>query len=230
MDKDKKNIGNLFDSIAGTYDRFNHLLSLNIDRKWRRRSVKRLNKAGKLLDVATGTADLAIEIIRQGKASSVIGMDISTGMMEIGHAKVEKAGMQDRISFLEGSALEMPFGEGEFDAVVCAYGVRNFSDLDKGLEEMYRVLSDGGQLMILEFSYPSNAFVRALYDFFFSNVMPLVGKALSKNAGAYTYFRDSVKGFIWGDEMAARITSAGFRNVSFKVMTFGITTVYFAEK
>ena len=230
MDKDKKNIGNLFDSIAGTYDRFNHLLSLNVDKQWRRRSVKRMRKAGKLLDVATGTADLAIEIIRQDKASSVTGMDISTGMMEIGRTKVGKAGMQDRISFLEGSALEMPFVEGEFDAVVCAYGVRNFSDLDKGLSEMYRVLNDGGQLMILEFSYPSNALVRAIYNLFFSNVMPLVGKALSKNAGAYTYFRDSVKGFIWGEEMASRIALSGFKNVRFKTMTFGITTVYFAEK
>lgn len=230
MDKDKKNIGKLFDSIAGTYDRFNHLLSLNVDKRWRRRAVKRLRKAGSLLDVATGTADLAMEIVRQDKAASVLGMDISTGMMEIGRTKVEKAGMQDRISFMEGSALEMPFVEGEFDAVVCAYGVRNFSDLDTGLSELHRVLADGGQLMILEFSYPSNAFVRALYDFFFSNVMPLVGKALSKNAGAYKYFRDSVKGFIWGEEMAGRITAAGFRNVRFKPMTFGITTVYFAEK
>ncbi|MDO5442893.1 MAG: bifunctional demethylmenaquinone methyltransferase/2-methoxy-6-polyprenyl-1,4-benzoquinol methylase UbiE [Bacteroidia bacterium] len=230
MDKDKKNIGKLFDSIAGTYDRFNHLLSFNIDKKWRRRSVKRLLNAGNVLDVATGTADLAMEIVRQGKAASVLGMDISTGMMDIGRAKVEKAGMQDRISFLEGSALEMPFPEGEFDAVVCAYGVRNFSDLDQGLSEMHRVLSGGGQLMILEFSYPSNAFVRSLYDFFFSNVMPLVGKALSKNGGAYKYFRDSVKGFIWGQEMADRISAAGFKKVSFKTMTFGITTVYFAEK
>lgn len=227
---EKKNVGKLFDSIAGTYDRFNHLLSLNTDRRWRRRSVKRLARAGSLLDVATGTADLAIEIVHQDKATAVTGMDISTGMMEIGKTKVCKAGMQDRISFLEGSALGMPFADGSFDAVTCAYGVRNFSDLDRGLKEMCRVLTDGGQLMILEFSYPSNAFVRALYDFFFTNIMPVVGRMLSRNAGAYTYFRDSVKGFIWGQEMADRIASAGFRNVTFRTMTFGITTVYYAEK
>ncbi len=227
---EKKNVGKLFDSIAGTYDRFNHLLSLNTDRRWRRRSVKRLARAGSLLDVATGTADLAIEIVHQDKAAAVTGMDISTGMMEIGKTKVCKAGMQDRISFLEGSALGMPFADDSFDAVTCAYGVRNFSDLDRGLKEMCRVLTDGGQLMILEFSYPSNAFVRALYDFFFTNIMPVVGRMLSRNAGAYTYFRDSVKGFIWGQEMADRIASAGFRNVTFRTMTFGITTVYYAEK
>lgn len=227
---EKKNIGKLFDSIAGTYDRFNHLLSLNTDRRWRRRTVKRLVRVDSLLDVATGTADLAMEIVRQDKASVVTGMDISTGMMEIGRAKVGKAGMQDRISFLEGSALEMPFADGAFPAVTCAYGVRNFSDLEKGLKEMYRVLCDGGQLMILEFSYPSNAFVRCLYDFFFSHIMPFVGKTLSRNAGAYTYFRDSVKGFIWGQEMADRIASAGFSEVTFRTMTFGITTVYYARK
>lgn len=227
---EKKNIGKLFDSIAGTYDRFNHLLSLNTDRRWRKKAVKRLVRVDSLLDVATGTADLAMEIVRQDKASVVTGMDISTGMMEIGRAKVGKAGMQDRISFLEGSALEMPFADGVFPAVTCAYGVRNFSDLDKGLKEMYRVLCDGGQLMILEFSYPSNAFVRCLYDFFFSHIMPFVGKTLSRNAGAYTYFRDSVKGFIWGQEMADRIASAGFSEVTFRTMTFGITTVYYARK
>lgn len=227
---EKKNVGKLFDSIAGTYDRFNHVLSLNTDKRWRRKAVKRLSPVGSLLDVATGTADLALEIVRQDKATSVTGMDISTGMMEIGKAKVEKAGQQGKITFLEGSALDMPFAEGTFAAVTCAYGVRNFSDLDKGLQEMHRVLCNGGQLMILEFSYPSNRFVRCLYDFFFTNIMPFVGKVLSKNAGAYTYFRDSVKGFIWGQEMADRIAAAGFRNVTFKTMTFGITTIYYAEK
>lgn len=227
---EKKNVGKLFDSIAGTYDRFNHLLSLNADKRWRKKAVKRMVRADNLLDVATGTADLAIELVRQDKAATVTGMDISTGMMEIGKTKVAKAGMQERISFLEGSALDMPFEDGSFSAMTCAYGVRNFSDLDKGLQEMCRVLNDGGQLMILEFSYPSNGFVRALYDFFFTNVMPAVGKLISKNAGAYTYFRDSVKGFIWGQEMADRIAAAGFSNVTFKTMTFGITTVYYAQK
>lgn len=227
---DKKNVGSLFDSIAGTYDRFNHLLSLNIDKRWRRKSVKRMATAGKVLDVAVGTGDLAMEMIRQDKACHVTGIDISTGMMEVGRTKAVKAGMQDRISFMEASAFEMPFEDGSFDAVTCAYGVRNFAHLDKGLAEMYRVLRDGGELMILEFSYPENRIIRALYDFFFSYIMPLVGKLISRNGSAYIYFRNSVKNFIWGRDMASRIELAGFRDVTFQTMTFGITTVYFAKK
>lgn len=227
---DKKNVGSLFDSIAGTYDRFNHLLSLNIDKRWRRKSVKRMATAGKVLDVAVGTGDLAMEMIRQDKACHVTGIDISTGMMEVGKTKALKAGMQDRISFMEASAFEMPFEDGSFDAVTCAYGVRNFAHLNKGLAEMYRVLRDGGELMILEFSYPENRIIRALYDFFFSNIMPLVGKLISRNGSAYIYFRNSVKNFIWGRDMASMIELTGFRDVTFQTMTFGITTVYFAKK
>lgn len=227
---DKKNVGSLFDSIAGTYDRFNHLLSLNIDKRWRRKSVKRMATAGKVLDVAVGTGDLAMEMIRQDKACHVTGIDISTGMMEVGKTKAVKAGMQDRISFMEASAFEMPFEDGSFDSVTCAYGVRNFAHLNKGLAEMYRVLREGGELMILEFSYPENRIIRALYDFFFSNIMPLVGKLISRNGSAYIYFRNSVKNFIWGRDMASMIELAGFREVTFQTMTFGITTVYFAKK
>lgn len=227
---EKKNIGQLFDRIAGTYDRFNHVLSLNIDKSWRRRAVRRLKGCGRALDVAIGTADLAMEIIRQGKASTVEGIDLSTEMMRLGAAKVARAGMSDRITFREGSALELPYADGSFEAVTCAYGVRNFSDLDKGLAEFHRVLAPGGQAVILEFSYPSNAFVRFFYDLFFSHVMPLVGRLISKDPSAYTYFRQSVKNFIWGGEMLSHITAAGFVNASYKTFTFGITTVYVAEK
>ena len=226
----KKNIGALFDSIASSYDSFNHLLSLNIDRRWRRKAVRMMKPSDELLDVAVGTGDLAMEIAMQDKAVHVTGIDISKGMMDIGRRKVEDAGLKGRISFQEESALDMTFPDESFDAVTCAYGVRNFSDLDKGLSEMYRVLKPGAEMMILEFSYPTNRIIRVLYDFFFSNLMPVVGKLLSKNKGAYTYFRDSVKGFIWGEEMADRISSAGFCNVRFKTFTFGITTVYLAEK
>lgn len=226
----KKDIGSLFDRIAGTYDRFNHLLSLNVDKSWRRRSVRALRTAGSVLDVAIGTGDLAIEMVRQGKAGNVTGMDLSTGMMKIGGEKVARKGLQDRISFEQGSALDMPYEDGMFDAVTCAYGLRNFSDPDKGLSEMFRVMRSGGQLMILEFSYPENRFVRGVYDFFFTNIMPLVGRVISKDPAAYIYFRESVKGFFWGDEMLSHIREAGFANAEFKTMTFGITTLYLAEK
>lgn len=227
---DKKQVGHLFDSIASTYDRFNHLLSLNIDKRWRRKAVRRLRPANQVLDVAVGTADLAIEIARRQKDSMVTGIDISTGMMEVGKSKVAKLGLADRISFVEASAFDMPFPDASFSAVTCAYGVRNFADLDQGFAEMYRVLRPGGQLLILEFSYPSNPFVRWIYDLFFTYLMPFVGRAVSRNKGAYLYFRNSVKEFIWGDAMASRIADAGFRNVTYTTMTLGITTIYLAEK
>lgn len=227
---EKKDIGKLFDGIAGTYDKFNHLLSLNVDKVWRRKAVQSLRRGDKVLDVATGTADLALEIIRQEKAGEVTGIDISTGMMEIGRKKVEKKGLSGRIVLGEGSALDIPFPDGFFDAVTCAYGVRNFSNPDKGLKEMYRVLRSGGQLAILEFSYPSGKVTGKMYDIFFTRLMPVVGKAISRDKKAYVYFRDSVKGFVWGEEMAARIGAAGFVDVRFRPMTFGISTLYTANK
>ena len=230
MNSEKKNIGQLFDRIAGTYDRFNHLLSLNIDRSWRRKAVRMMCPAARVLDVAIGTGDLAIELVRKGKAAAVTGLDLSAEMMKIGSAKVEKKGLSDKIDFQLGSALEMPYPEESFDAVTCAYGVRNFSDLDKGLSEMNRVMSKGGQLVILEFSYPENKVIRALYDFFFTRIMPVVGRIISKDPAAYTYFMHSVKEFIWGDEMLAHISAAGFSNARFKTLTFGISTIYIARK
>lgn len=227
---DKKHVGSLFDSIASTYDRFNHLLSLNIDKRWRRRAVRQLRPADHLLDVAVGTADLAIEVIRQNKASRVTGIDISTGMMDIGAQKISQAGMSQSITLLEASALEMPFADNTFSAVTCAYGVRNFSNLDQGLAEMFRVMKPGGQLLILEFSYPKNAIIRWCYNLFFTHLMPLVGKAVSRNSGAYLYFRQSVKNFIWGEAMAQRLAAAGFSQVSYRPMTLGITTLYMAQK
>lgn len=227
---DKKHVGSLFDSIASTYDRFNHLLSLNIDKRWRRRAVRQLRQADHLLDVAVGTADLAIEVIRQNKASRVTGIDISTGMMDIGAQKISQAGMSQSITLLEASALEMPFADNTFSAVTCAYGVRNFSNLDQGLAEMFRVMKPGGQLLILEFSYPQNVIIRWCYNLFFTHLMPLVGKAVSRNSGAYLYFRQSVKNFIWGEAMAQRLSAAGFAQVSYRPMTLGITTLYMAQK
>lgn len=227
---DKKHVGSLFDSIASTYDRFNHLLSLNIDKRWRRRAVRQLRPADHLLDVAVGTADLAIEVIRQNKACRVTGIDISTGMMDIGAQKISQAGMSQSITLLEASALEMPFADNTFSAVTCAYGVRNFSNLDQGLAEMFRVMKPGGQLLILEFSYPQNVIIRRCYNLFFTHLMPLVGKAVSRNSGAYLYFRQSVKNFIWGEAMAQRLAAAGFAQVSYRPMTLGITTLYMAQK
>ncbi len=228
--EEKKHIGQLFDNIAGTYDRFNHVLSLNIDKKWRRKAVRAMKAADEVLDVATGTADLSIELLRQGKAKHITGMDLSGEMMKIGSQKVSAAGLEDKVDFLLEDAQQMSFPDESFDALTCAYGVRNFSDLDKGLAEFHRVLRPGSELMILEFSYPDRKIVRFFYDFFFTHMMPTIGGAISKDKKAYIYFKDSVKNFIWGEEMTKHLEAAGFRDCTFRTMTFGITTVYYARK
>lgn len=223
---EKQNIGALFNRIAYSYDKLNHLLSFNIDKRWRRKTVKQLIPCQTLLDVAIGTADLAIEMVKQGKAQLVTGIDLSTEMMKIGAKKVEKAHLQEQISFTEGSALALPYPDGHFDAVTCAYGVRNFSDLNQGLREMRRVLKPGGQLLILEFSYPKNKIIVWFYDLYFSHFLPKIGKWLSHDKTAYDYLNRSVKNFIWGEEMAERLRAAGFYGVHYRNLSMGITTVY----
>lgn len=230
MSIEKGNIGALFNRIAGSYDKLNHLLSLGIDRRWRRRAVDNLKYSGKVLDVAIGTADLALEIMHKGKADMVTGIDLSDEMMRIGAEKVERLGYGGKIVFEKGNALDMSYPDASFDTVTCAFGVRNFSDLDKGLSEMYRVMKSGGQLCIIEFSYPENKLVAALYDFYFSRILPKIGGALSKDKQAYTYLKKSVKSFIWGEKMKARLQAAGFKYVGYRPMTFGIATLYMAGK
>lgn len=228
--QDKKNIGHLFDGIAGTYDMLNHLLSLNIDKSWRKKTVKMLTPCNLLLDVAIGTADLSLEIMKQKKAQEIQGLDVSKEMMRLGEEKVRKAGLEGKVKFELGSALEMPYADNSYDAVTCAYGVRNFPDADKGLEEFFRVMKPGGQLAILEFSYPTNPVIRWAYDLFFSHVLPLIGRMVSKDKGAYAYLNESVKNFMWGEEMCEHIKAAGFKDVKFRTLTFGITTIYTGKK
>lgn len=227
---EKANIGKLFDRIASTYDRFNHVTSMGIDIWWRKKAISHLRPVSSMLDVAIGTADLAMTAIRKQKAQHVTGLDLSAEMMAIGQRKVDRAGMSQQIIFQQGSALDMPYTDGQFEAVTCAYGVRNFSDLDKGLSEMFRVLTPGGQLVILEFSYPTNPVIRWCYDLYFSHIMPMLGRLISHDGSAFSYFLNSVKTFIWGDEMLSRLKAAGFAEARFHTLTFGITTIYVATK
>lgn len=227
---EKANIGKLFDGIAKTYDKFNHVTSMGIDIWWRKVAIRGMKPVGHMLDVAIGTADVAILAVRKQRAQHVTGIDLSQEMMNIGAEKVRRAGLTGKIDFDHGSALEMPYADSEFEAVTCAYGIRNFSDLDRGLREMHRVMKPGGQLVILEFSYPQNPVIRWCYDLYFSHIMPLLGRLISHDGAAYTYFLRSVKQFIWGDEMLAHLRQAGFREARFRTMTFGITTLYTATK
>lgn len=219
-----------FDRIAKRYDRFNHLSSAGIDHLWRRQAVRKMPVCKKVLDVAVGTGDLAIEIVKRGKAEEVIGLDLSTEMMRVGAEKARRKGLEERISFIEGSALKMPFPDNSFDAVTCAYGIRNFSQLAKGLQEFQRVLKPGGQLIILEFSYPQNRFVAWCYDIYFKYFMTFLGRMMTQDKAAFRYFYASVKGFIWGEEMTQQLKLAGFTNPCYQTQTFGISTLYTANK
>lgn len=233
--EEKQHIGQLFDRIAGTYDGLNHGLSMNIDKRWRKKAVARMATVEHVLDVAIGTADLTIEMLKRGKAQCVTGLDLSKEMMAVGRLKVERLTvngerLKDRVAFVYGNAQEMPFADASFDAVTCAYGCRNFSDLDAGLKEMYRVLKPGGQVTILEFSYPKNRLVRAVYDLYFSKILPWIGRIVSKDKTAYTYLNKSVKGFCWGEAFVQHLRDAGFKEENFETLSLGITTIYIAKK
>ena len=226
--EEKQQIGQLFDRIAGTYDGLNHGLSLNIDRRWRRKTVNIMPPARHVLDVAIGTADLASEMVRRGKAEQVTGLDLSDKMMAIGKAKCKKRKIN--IDFVHGNAQKMPFADKSFDGVTCAFGCRNFSDLDAGLKEMCRVLKPGGQVTILEFSYPTNCCVRTLYDIYFTRILPFIGQIVSRDKTAYTYLNRSVKSFCWGEAFVQHLHDAGFRDEHFIPLSFGIATIYTAIK
>lgn len=230
MDNEKQHIGQLFDRIAGTYDGLNHVLSLNIDKRWRRRAIRMLAPAEQVLDVAIGTADLTIEILRQGKAQHVTGIDLSHGMMAIGEQKVAKRGYAPQVQFDYGSAQQMPYADSSFDTVTCAYGVRNFANMDEGLSEMYRVLRTGGELMVLEFSYPTNPVIRWGYDLYFTHILPFIGNLFSRDKGAYSYLNRSVKNFPYGEAFCQHLRKAGFSQIKATPLTFGISTIYTAVK
>ncbi len=225
-----ENIGSLFDSISNRYDRFNHTASMGIDRCWRRRAVRSLPDCQLVLDVAAGTADLCIETIRRGKSQKVIGVDISEGMLDVAREKVRRKGMSDKIELLVADCAHLPFEDNTFDAVTCGYGVRNFAELDRSLTEIFRVLKSGGQLRILEFTYPTNKLVRFFYDFYFTRIVPRIGKKLTDNGEAYIYFMNSVKRFAKGRDFIAILEKNGFSDTSFKSQTFGISTLYKACK
>lgn len=219
-----------FNRIAKGYDRFNHLTSLGIDKIWRWKAVRMMCPAERVLDVAVGTGDLALEMLKRHKAQQVVGIDLSEGMMQIGREKAAKKGYSEQVVFEMASALELPYPDASFDAVTCAYGIRNFSDPDQGLREMQRVLRPGGQLIILEFSLPRNQFIRFFYDLYFNQVMTRIGSLITHDRSAFRYFYQSVKHFIWGEEMLQHLRDAGFADPKYRLQTFGISTHYTATK
>ncbi|MBR1774990.1 MAG: bifunctional demethylmenaquinone methyltransferase/2-methoxy-6-polyprenyl-1,4-benzoquinol methylase UbiE [Bacteroidales bacterium] len=236
--ENKKTIGALFDRIASHYDLLNHLLTLNIDKLWRRKTVKEITKSDiqnqesniHLLDVATGTCDLTIEILKQHNNFIITGIDLSEKMLEIGKAKTDKLGLQNKIILMQQNVEQLTFEDNRFAFVTCGFGVRNFNNLDNGLKEMYRVLQPKGKIIILEFAYPKNLFVRFLYNIYFTYILPLVGKIISKDNTAYKYLMKSVKDFPKGEEFLAHLRNCGFENLSYKNLTLGIAAIYTGEK
>ena len=240
----QEQIRRMFDKIAPSYDRLNHALSLGIDRRWRRTAVDTLAKSfgglgggcGLLLDIATGTGDFAMLLAKRlpPKGSQgglhIIGADISEGMMAVGREKVAKAGLQDIISFQWEDCTKLSFPDGTFDAVTSAYGVRNFHDLDAGLREMQRVLRPGGHLLILELTPPPRFPMKQLFWVYAHVVMPLLGRIISHDDSAYTYLPASMEAFPQAEQMEGILHRAGFAKVEWRRFTFGISTMYLAEK
>lgn len=227
-------IRQLFDSIAKDYDKLNHILSLGVDKTWRKRALKWINDGEgdkSVLDIACGTGDFSIEIARHsGPGTKITGLDLSEGMLEVMRRKVEEAGLADRISSEQGNSESMRFADESFDRATIAYGIRNFENRELALKEILRVLKTGGRLVILELSVPSNAILRWFYCLYFTKVLPWIGGLVSGEKAAYSYLPASVLQFPGKEEWMETMRSCGFRNVSHKAFTFGICRMYIGEK
>ncbi len=222
----------MFDSIAPAYDTMNRLMTLGIDRCWRRKTVAEAvgGHPSRILDIATGTGDLAIALARAAGDATVSGVDLSEGMIEVGRHKVAEAGLADRISLSVADALELPFDNDSFNVITVAFGVRNFEHLAEGYAEMLRVLRPGGRLCVLELTPPSSALVKPFYAAYTRGVIPLVGKLVSGDSDAYTYLPRSIAAVPARAAMTALITGAGFSNAAYRPFTFGVCTLYTATK
>ncbi|NUM30800.1 MAG: bifunctional demethylmenaquinone methyltransferase/2-methoxy-6-polyprenyl-1,4-benzoquinol methylase UbiE [Bacteroidetes bacterium] len=226
----KVQIKKMFDSISHKYDFLNHTLSLGIDKIWRKKAINSLRniKPKRIIDIATGTGDMAIEAIKLNP-EKIIGIDISSGMLEIGRKKI-KAKNINNIELLYGDSEKIDFADNTFDAATVAFGVRNFENLEKGLSEIYRVLKNGGMLAILEFSKPTIFPVKQLYNFYFNVILPKIGNIFSKNKFAYKYLPDSVMKFPDGSNFLNIMKNCGYENCTQKRLMFGICTLYNGSK
>lgn len=223
----KEQVADMFDNIAARYDLLNHVLSLSIDKGWRKKVVRMASEGDPklILDVATGTADLAIAL-EKAAPEKITGIDISAGMLDVGRQKIEKKGLSKLISLEQADSENLPFPDNTFDAITVAFGVRNFENLEKGLSEMRRVLKPGGRLLVLEFSQPQKFPFKQLYNFYFKNILPTIGKLVSKDARAYTYLPESVQAFPFGEKFMAIMAKCGYQKGRRIPVTFGIATIY----
>ncbi len=222
----------MFNNISKRYDFLNHLLSLGYDKYWRKRVIRLIKKQqpDTIIDIATGTGDLAIAEAKLPVVQKVLGVDIAKDMLEIAKKKVAKKGLSDKITLEIGDAEQLKYKDNCFDMATCAFGVRNFEHVENGLKEIYRVLNNNGTAIILEFSNPTIFPVKQLYHVYFSGILPLIGKILSKHHSAYRYLPETVSAFPHQDVFVDLLKKAGFSDVRYIKMTFGITTIYEAKK
>ncbi len=223
----KEEVAEMFNNISGKYDFLNHFLSLGIDKIWRKKAVELLKeiKPNRILDLATGTGDFAIESLRL-KPQEIVGMDISEGMLEVGRQKMKKRGFDNIISMRLGDSEALPFEDNYFDALTVGFGVRNYENLDKGLSEMLRVVRPGGKLVILEFSKPKRFPVKQYYAFHSKYIIPFFGKRISKDEKAYAYLPESVAAFPEGKDFENILNRLGYKEVKAKLVAGGIATIY----
>jgi demethylmenaquinone methyltransferase/2-methoxy-6-polyprenyl-1,4-benzoquinol methylase len=227
----KEQVALMFNSISKRYDFLNHFLSMGIDKLWRKKAIRLLSNKSveKLLDIATGTGDFAIEALKLNP-KQIIGADISDGMLQVGKEKVKKKKIDHIISFELGDAENLNFTDNTFDAITVGFGVRNFENLEKGLADMYRVLKPKGQVAILEFSKPKSFPIKQLYHFYFLNILPFIGRMISKDSSAYTYLPESVQEFPDGELFLNIMNKIGYRNTKQYSVSFGIASIYIGEK
>ncbi len=227
----KEQVADMFNNIAGKYDFLNHFFSLGIDKGWRKKAIAEIGSVQPktILDVATGTGDLAIAAAKLNP-EKITGIDIAAQMLDVGRVKIKDAGLEKTITLQLADSENLPFADNSFDAITCAYGVRNFETLEKGLKEMCRVMRPGGKLAILEFSHPKTFPVKQGYQFYFKYIVPTLGKLVSKHKTAYSYLPASVMAFPEGQRFCDILTNCGFKAAKARPLTLGITTLYTATK
>lgn len=230
LDK-KAQVTKMFDTISKNYDGLNRVISLGIDVKWRKRVVRIVgeNKPKTILDIATGTGDLAIAMVKTG-ATKIVGLDISTGMLEVGKTKVNNKKLAQTIEMVVGDSENLNFNDNSFDAITVAFGVRNFENLEKGLSEIYRVLAPKGTLAILETSVPTKTPFKQGYHFYTKYILPIIGKIFSKDKVAYNYLSESAAIFPYGEDFNNILAKIGFIAIEHRPQTFGVATIYVASK
>lgn len=226
----KEQVAEMFDNIAPKYDFLNHFFSMGIDIQWRKKVQKMVHQhpVKNILDIATGTGDLAITLHKPG--IEIKGVDISAGMLEVGRVKIKEKGLDNDITLIQGDAENIPFPDNHFDAITVSFGARNFENLEKGLKDMLRTLKPDGKIYILEFSQPTKTPFKQFYHFYFRYIMPIIGKIVSKDNAAYTYLPESVKAFPYGDDFLEIMKRCGYKEPKCRPLTMGIASIYSGGK